>query len=102
MVVVTVRLPEGLVAEMDALVEGSGYLYRDRSELIRQTMAQRVNGERPNTVFEAEKYILKDSPLPEHRPPSRRFKPDGVTIITKDDVPPNLQRELRKKGYVVR
>jgi predicted transcriptional regulator len=47
MVVVTVRLPGGLVAEMDALVEGSGYKYRDRSELIRQTMAEKVAAEAP-------------------------------------------------------
>lgn len=38
-VVVTVRLPRGLVEALDEVVRGNGYLYRDRSELIRQTLA---------------------------------------------------------------
>jgi hypothetical protein len=42
MVVVTVRLPVGLVERIDAVISASGYKFRDRSELIRQTVAEAV------------------------------------------------------------
>lgn len=42
MVVVTVRLPVGLVERIDAVISASGFKFRDRSELIRQTVAEAV------------------------------------------------------------
>jgi hypothetical protein len=41
-VLVGARLPVGLVAMMDAIIEANGFLYRDRSEFLRILVAEKV------------------------------------------------------------
>lgn len=84
---VTVRLPAELVRQLDAMVEESGFEYRDRSELIRHTLARLVNRReawnRPYDVV-----IPADKVRRVKGTPAFRFKVDEDGNVNPADVDP--------------